>query len=738
MPSPKDPALVVLPGPGRVPAGSVPSGALIGGGGGGGGAFAALQAHINNPLNAHYASAVGVNPYYPPNVGPTATPILSSVGGVVAGESVLDFINQFKDLIPISPNFIGFSAAGGGTGVPNWGTLNANGVGSGTSLTGGYASAAGVGQPVMFSHFIVPNTSTTFAMSGLVFPADRGVLAFYSSTNGNFFDSAHTTLVAALSLNDSAPAGIPNAAFNESLRTAQQANYVATDSGFDFFGLTFRLPYLTSYSAYPGTPYGPFPNNFFSFQLAVYSLAAQAIAGGNAQSFLLVQWKETYATSLGAIQPASLTIGNLTSVNCYSAVPSGGNFDDNTQAVYSVNRHNVFRDTVESTPAGTVFTSAPVGSTTTIFLSGVKYYNSTGLEFNVNVEATGLFSNSFETGSSTSPPNVPLQFASTLDPIRMSFANFGGGTLDVPYYSMNKFGGSAYSNTNTPQPGDTGQYTNATMAIVSASSFCPIGGAAQLVANLFTPFKSASITDANKYLYDTYNQTGSGISTTQSEPLVDEHYRYVVSPDPTTVSTLPIVPAGGNIFPSSSALVTGDSNLQVVGHEIVYPLTNYNVATFLPSQTPNYSSIAGADGTYYLRRYLRLFDTQTPVNSGNIIITGVAASNFAVSSAFFDGGETTGHLSASPNGGMIIQIKIPGVTGWLDLGRAFGSPGVGTSNFFGCATLTVTSGSTVTVSYNSTSFTGNNGSGQFPLAVRVTYINGIGNAYGIQSIAWTA
>ena len=738
MPSNKDPALVVLPGPGRVPAGSVPSGALIGGGGGGGGAFAALQAHINNPLNAHYASAVGVNPYYPPNVGPTATPILSSVGGVVAGESVLDFINQFKDLIPPTPNYLGYSAAAGGSGVPNWGLLNALGVGSGTSVTGGYASAAGVGQPVTFSHFLVPNTSTTFGMSGIIYPADRGVLAFYSSTNGNFFDSAHTTLVAALSLNDSAPAGIPNAAFSESLRNAQQANYVPADSGFDYFGLTYRLPYLTSYSAYPGTPFGPFTYNFFSFQLAVFSLASQAVAAGNAQSFLLVQWKETYATSLGAIQPASLTSGNLTSTNCYSAVPVGSNFDDNTQPIYNLNRHNVFRDAVESTPAGTVFTSAPVGTTTTIHLSGVSYYNSTGLEFNVNVEATGLFANSFETGSSTNPPNVPLQFASSLDPIRMAFGNFGGGTLDIPYYSMNKLGGSAYSSVNTPQPGDTGQYTNATMAIVGGGSYCPVGGAAQLVANLYTPFKSASSTDANKYLYDTYNQAGSGLSTTQSEPLVDEHYRYVVSPDPTTVSTLPIVPAGGNVFPSSSALVTGDSNLQVVGHEIVYPSTNYNVATFLPSQTPNYSSIAGADGTHYLRRYLRLFDTQTPVNSGNIVITGVAASNFAVSSAFFDGGETTGHLSASPNGGMIIQIKIPGVTGWLDLGRAFGSPGSGTSNFYGCATLTVTSGSTVTVSYNSTSFTGNNGSGQFPLAVRVTYINGIGNAYGIQSIAWTA
>ena len=145
MPSTKDPNQIVNPGPGRLPADVVPAGALMFSPGGGGGA--ALQAHINNPHDAHMAHAIGVDPFYPP----TGQPILSSVGGVVDGESVLDFINQFKDLIPARPNSIGFNLAGGVTsGIPVWGLLDALGVGTGTSVTGGYAQ----GTNVTASHYL--------------------------------------------------------------------------------------------------------------------------------------------------------------------------------------------------------------------------------------------------------------------------------------------------------------------------------------------------------------------------------------------------------------------------------------------------------------------------------------------------------------------------------------------------------------------------------------------------------
>jgi hypothetical protein len=88
------------------------------------------------------AHAIGIDPFYPPGVGPTPDPILSSVGGVVDGESVLDFINDFKDLIPVRPNSIGFNVASGVTSaIPNWNNINA-------ILTGGYQQGSNVQNPL--------------------------------------------------------------------------------------------------------------------------------------------------------------------------------------------------------------------------------------------------------------------------------------------------------------------------------------------------------------------------------------------------------------------------------------------------------------------------------------------------------------------------------------------------------------------------------------------------------------
>ena len=737
MPSNKDPNQVVNPGPGLLPAGVVPASALLFIPGSG--ASAALQAHINNPHDAHLAHAIGVDPYYPGRVGPTPDPILSSVGGVVAGESVLDFINQFKALIPPPPNTLGSSIAVGGTGVPNWGHLNASGIGTGTTVTGGYAQSAGTGQPVTFTHFLTPSTVTTFTTSGLLFPADRGVLAFYSTTGGNFFNAGQTTLLAALSLNDTAPSGIPHAAFHEGIRNGgpggpaplQQVNYTGSGSGLDQFSLTYRLPYLMSYAAYSGVPFGPFPNNFPYYQLAEFVLASQTVSVGNSQSFLLVHWKETYATSLTAIQPSHLTLSSMTTTNCYSAGPVSGNFDDNTQPIYNVNRHNIFVDSSSgSSPVGTVFTSSPNGTTTTAYMSGVQYYNSTTFGFTLDIQATGVFAQSFQTGSLDAPPNVPAQFHSASNPIQLDFTNFGGGIQPFPYYELEKHGGSAYSNSNSPQPGDTVELSSS-LLIYTPSPFCPQGGYAQLPANLRTPFHETTYTDTNKYLFDSY--TPGALPTTTYEPFVDEYYRYASSFNQTSSSTVPIVATGGNVFNSTLALSSGGQSLQVMGHALGYPQTDYNVGTFFPAQSVDYSGFPGGDGANHVRQYVRAVDTGTARNTGWIRLRGLAQAAFTTNAAY-DGTETTGHTT----GGAIIQIAVPGPsgTGWLDLGRQYGDPGIATLNFYGCQTGVIISGSDIYVSFNTTAFTSNNGSGNFLLFVRVLLLNGAGTSLVLQEFQY--
>ena len=732
MPSSKNPKGAVNPGPGKLPAGVVPAGALLFPPGGG--SDAALQAHITKPVDAHMSSAIGVNP-----LDALGNPILSSVGGVVDGESVLDFIDQFKDLIPPHPNYLGSNLpAGVNSGIPNWGQLNAQGVGSGTAVTGGYAIGAAT-QP---SHFLVPVLGApTFTLGGMVFPADRGVLALYSNTDGNFFNGGATTLVAALSLGATAPAGIPSAAFSEASRLVQQADYVAANAGIDFISLTWRLPYLKSYVAYPGAPYTQYDTNFFSFQLATFAVPAQTLAAGGSQNWLLVHWRESYATTLASIQPGQLTVGNLVASKCYSAVPTASNFDDNTASIYNLNRHHVFRDVLSATaPTVNAFTTAAANVPANVTYSGVPFVNQTTLQFNVTLSANDLFDNSFVTGSVDNPPGVPTQFHSATDPIVITMADFGGSSQLVPYTSLRKQGiPGNYAIGNAPQLADIGEYINAAQAIVApvTTNFTPNNalGYSVLSADFHKPFLASTghLDASKKYLYNTFPAIGgvAGSSTNTFDGFVDELHRYVTLHAP--IATDRIVPVGGNIYVSATALTVDTDSLQIVANNLVYPQVDFSACYPVG---PNYSTIPGIDAANHPRRHTRVFDTGLPRNTGTLRIRflgGFGNTASFTQNAAYDGGETTGHIT----GGMIIQVKVPGVTGWLDIGRGLGDPGLATTDFYGCSTGVTISGSDILVTFNTTSFTANNTSGEFPLFVRVTMLNSAaGRALRLDELAW--
>jgi hypothetical protein len=152
----------------------------------------------------------------------------------------------------------------------------------------------------------------------------------------------------------------------------------------------------------------------------------------------------------------------------------------------------------------------------------------------------------------------------------------------------------------------------------------------------------------------------------------------------------------------------------------------------------DYSGFPGTDGANHARRFLRSFDTGTPRSTGWIRLRGLAQAAFTQSAAY-DGSETTGHTT----GGAIVQLKVPGASGsdWLDLGRAYGDPGVvgslGSSPFYGCSTSVITNGSDIYVQYQTGSIlTSNNGSGQFLIFIRVTFLNGAGTSLNLGQIQW--
>lgn len=739
MPSSKDPNQVVSPGPGRLPAGTVPASAIIPGGGGGGG----------GGIDLEKAEDVIIPAVYPP----TGEALLSPAGPI-DGQTVLDFIDQYKDLIPVKPNHTGFNApAGLNSGIPSWDTLERVGVGAGTALTGGFPNL-GTPTDVVFSHYLVPAGTNNFVLSGMIYPADRGVLAIYETPdpNGDYFNAGATNLIAHLWLGAApAPAGMTSANFNETLRTTQQLNVVGP------IGLTFRLPYLSDYSPYPGAPYTPYALNFYRYQLATYTTTPLGTgAVNNSRSFLLVHWKETYATSLAAIQPAGLTIGTLVAANCYSAVPVAGNFDDVAQGIYTLNRHNIFHDGASATaPTINTFTTTNAVVPPSHFVSGITHTNSTVFTFNVNIAGNDLFSNSFQTGSFDAPPVVPTGFHSNFDPIDIGFDDFGGPSFPVPYWRLHKQGAppGLYTQTNSPAPVDVGEYVNPALALPGAVPFTPnnVLGYSRLKVTLHDPFNAVPVFDTSKrYLFNSYPQTGGvgAISTDTFEPFVDEHYRYITTFNASVSATVRITPSGGDVFPSAVAFVATGPDLQIVTNNLTYPQEDFSLASYFPANAGgNYSTFPAGDGVNHLRRYVRAFNTGIARNTGKLRIRGqkivlgvpvpLTASDFTANAAY-DGTEITGHTA----GGLIIQIKVPGPagSGWLDIGRVVGDPGLGLSDFFGCQTGVTTVGNDIFVSFLTGAFTSDNGlafGNKFLLFVRVSMINdATGLAVFLDELEW--
>lgn len=714
MPSNRNPVGLVNPGPGKLSTGVVPASALLFPGGGG--SSAALLAHITDPVDAHMASAIGVNPVYLP----TGEPLLQIAGGIIPGESVLDFIAAAKDLFPIPPPYVGFNAPNDGR--PQWGNLQ-------QVRTGGWTD----GTDVVFSHYLVPTGSTTYTLGGLVYPGDRGALTLYYSTDGDFFNSATTTLIAALWLGAAVgtPAGIPTASFDISLRTGQQLNYTATNVGLDQISLTDRLPYLSDYLPY-GNPYVNFPLDFFSYQLATYAVNPQAVAVGNSGSWLLVHWKESFVTALADIQSTNLTLLTLVEDNVFSAVPSGGDF--NTGDVVEVNRRYVFRDTNSGTaPSGSSWLSSENGLPTLTYLSGVQFYTGAGLTWNVDLQVLGLQNNSYLTGS-VANPNVATGFESLLDPIQINLGDFGASTVKVPYYDLRKNGVPPnYSPTNAPQLGDTIQYLNASLTPVFAGSASPVDGYGLLRAELTDAFNPVVTYDdtAKRYLFNSYPQTGGSTAATETfEAFTDEKYRYV-SNYSGAVPTAPLIPAGPDDFNSTTTFVASGVDLQVVGHQLVYPHDNFSAATYRPVAQPDYAAVLAADPASHIRRYVRAFNTGIARNTGKLRIQGLAYTDWA-STGLYTGNEATDHP-----GGAIVQVRVPGQTGWLDVGRPLGDPSLLGSDGHGCGVSVTGSGSDWTVTFNTTAYTGDNGTGDFPLFVRVSLIkNGVGQTLAVDDIEW--
>lgn len=711
MPSALNPNDVVVPGPGKLPAGTVPTSALfVGGSGGGGGALGLIQAHIADSVDAHMAGAIGVEPTY----APTGELILSSVGGTVDGESVLDFIAAVKDILPARPNQLGYSNPSLPiSGVPAW---------DAPSVAGGFTD----GGAFVATHHIWDPATLTVKASGTLFPADRGVLAVYSNTDGNYLNPATTTLIGALWLGvNPPPVGVPGAGFVEATRVSTQIDYNATSVGIDTISLDWRLPYLKSYAAYPGAPYPQFSHDFYRYQLAQFDTDSYPVVAGTPGSLLVVHWRETYAITLAAIQPNQLA-ANLVQTNCYSPAPVAGVFDGGD--IENVNRHNFLVDA--SIPLGIpTFTFAnPAGNV--ISLSGLSCYDGTGFQITGSFQVTGLFSSGYYTGV-VNPPDVPTGFGSPRI-VQLSFNALGGGAIEYSYYDLEDGGATPFGAANPPLPADTANLSFVNVVLPVPTPFTPDDDGSGFIELFAYPTWDPPLIHSGPFaiLFNSYPQTGAGtLSTDTVDPFLDEKYRYVsnyagAAPSPA------IIPVGGDDFDSTAVIVANDGILQVLGHRLRYPRTNYSA--YRPVGA-DYAAVLGGDAPNHIRRYVRIFDTGVARNTGKIRIQGLTLADIQSVGAY-TGSEVNDHT-----GGAIVQLKIPGVTGWMDLGRVKGDPDLTTDDGRGCRTSSTISGADFIFGYDTTSFTVDNGSGEFPIILRISLIkNGIGEGLKVTEVEWQA
>jgi hypothetical protein len=719
MPSYKNPASIVNPGPGRLPAGTVPANALLFPVGSGGDISEELQAHIHQTIDAHLASAIGVNPY-----NAAGMPILTSVGGVVDGENMLDFIDAVRDLYPVRADQLGYNDIT----VPNNGLIDWNILQPGEVGAMPVNAAFSRGLNVIGSKNVINHTGTV-TIWGTVFPADRGVLAFYSSTDGDYTNPATLILRSALWLGSNPPpAGIPSANFDETFRHGQQTSRTATGVGLDKVTFEDRVPYLKDYTGYTFifSALSPYSANFYHYQLGrLTGGGLPNLIAGDSGSYLVVHWKETYATTLAKIQPATAVIGLTNQLNCYSAVSTTGNAGWDTGAPYQVNRREIFTDLAATAPSGHSFTTSwAAGYTPTLLpLSGVNYDK--GLPgFIIDLQIDHLWNNSYYRS---------VAAGDARDPVTLDLTGIFGsptGLVVFPYDSMHNVSTPLvpYSATNGPQPTDRAEINWTGSAVGSGYSFGIVSISAQLAKPFFTPVTYTDTT--HRYLYNNYPQTvgGGAISTDVLEPFTDELHRYALTAN-FDAPAKSIIPAGGDVYNSSHVLAAHESDLQLIPFGIVYPQMDFGAGDVLPVGGPNYSLLPGSDGLNHVRRYVRAFDTGVPRNTGKFVISASLAN--ALVDALFDGNETTGHI----DGGMILQLKVPGVTGWLDLGRAKGDPDLSTVDYHGCKVSLV--GNTIT--YDTTGYTVNNGSGKFLIWLRVClFNNAAGRALTVGQITWQA
>lgn len=436
--------------------------------------------------------------------------------------------------------------------------------------------------------FIV-NTQT-ITLSGILFPADRGVLAVT-------VDGVPTSV---LNLRAIFVEGEPGSVTKPS-RSAGQNDYVAdSDARGDVLGfsqgfsLTDRFPALTEY---PSGEYDAFDRRHTPYQLAKYEVDVDLGAAGESK-FVGIQHFKSYSDFEAWINsdPYEIWVQHTVLSNVF--------YDSDTTTIPSITSYSfAANDTTQS------------GTTPGRYLSGVEYYKPSD-DYSVSWQAEGMFDDSLlKTGA------VQLRWLEREDGPISEF-HYSEGWVPDPL-----------------SPGGTASYTNATFD-VTANPHVELSGEVLtakpqlLVQDPFGRQDTSNYTDSNLLIH-----TGpySGVDP-RVENFDNEEARYTFTD---VLSGTLMVPDGTGSSWDSEAMI-GETELQVrgipvshsvpegmTGGELSWPDTDYSTGHY-PTQRwdsngssymaqRDYSSLTMTDD---LRTFFRAFDLEGPKTIFKIRLTG--------------------------------------------------------------------------------------------------------------------
>jgi len=270
------------------------------------------------------------------------------------------------------------------------------------------------------------------------------------------------------------------------------------------------------------------------------------------------------------------------------------------------------------------------------YLSGIRY-----LTIGDSIQLTGTIHNAFVNTYAA----MPITYSFT--------AGISNLTVDLSSSSQEHVGPTG--NNAIPNSTDTITILRVfSITIPNQQTIDQLGTVtySNIYGNTFTGTSSSA-----NMLINTYNT----ISTNNAEYFVDETYRMLPNINGSTgtvaaypndyVGIPPVIPPGpSNPGYWNPQTVLSNGNAQSFNAQLIYPHQNF-LSSFLPAQqsSTNYSGFTG--GQVY---YRAMYSPGNPRSTGTLTIGGITLTDLT---------------QVSPN--IKVEMKLPGITGWLDFRLPF-------------------------------------------------------------------